>query len=111
LAYVAAKLSVPVMDHLNLFGKIGVGYRSLKNSFGGTTVNAALPALGTSGHYWAPVFGAGVQYDWNNWLVGAQYLYVPGNDAVNYGNANFGAPDSAPEAHLYTGSIGYKFNV
>lgn len=104
-AYTAAKLTVPVMSDFDLFGKVGVAYRSLKyspNTISGVTGN---------GHYWAPVFGAGLQYNWGSWLLGAQYTYLPGNSEVNPGNTSFGAPNAAPEINMYTAFLGYKFNV
>ncbi|OGT46851.1 MAG: hypothetical protein A3E82_05515 [Gammaproteobacteria bacterium RIFCSPHIGHO2_12_FULL_38_11] len=109
-AYMAGKLSVPVMDNLDLFGKIGVAYRSLSYSLSNTTV-ASLNAVSGNGGYWAPVFGAGIQYLWGSWIVGGQYMYLPGNSAINNSNASFGAPNAAPEINQYTGFLGYKFNV
>ena len=112
-AYTAAKLSVPVMDNFDLFGKIGVAYRTLDYSLSNTaTVNATtLNSVTGNGHYWAPVFGAGLQYNWGNWMLGAQYMFLPANTKVNYANTAFGAPDAAPAVNLYTGFVGYKFNV
>lgn len=117
-AYAAGKFSVPVVDHLDLFGKLGVAYRSLKYAFSvAPPVGGTLRIVKGPGHYWAPLFGAGMQYDWSNWLLGVQYLYLPGYSQVNYaipaGTAfsNGGAPNAAPPAHLFTGSLGYKFNV
>ncbi|OGT41425.1 MAG: hypothetical protein A3F13_06850 [Gammaproteobacteria bacterium RIFCSPHIGHO2_12_FULL_40_19] len=104
-AYTAAKLTVPVMNNLDLFGKVGVAYRALTyspNTISGVTGN---------GHYWAPVFGTGLQYNWGSWMLGAQYTYLPGNSSVNPGNTSFGAPNAAPEVNMYTGFLGYKFNV
>lgn len=104
-AYTAAKLTVPVMDNFDLFGKVGVAYRALSyspNTISGVTGN---------GHYWAPVFGTGLQYNWGSWMLGAQYTYLPGNSEVNPGNTSFGAPNAAPEINMYTGFLGYKFNV
>lgn len=111
-AYVAAKLSVPVMENFDLFGKVGVAYRyqSYSGTYTTTLTNAAGNLVGR-GSYWAPVFGAGLQYCWNNWLFGAQYMYLPGNSAVNGANTSFGAPNAAPEINQYTGFLGYKFNV
>ncbi len=113
LAYAAAKLSVPVMENLDLFGKVGVGYRSLTYSVPSTP--AVLQTVTGNGDYWTPVFGAGIEYNWSNWLIGAQYLYVPGNSNINNGAPapynTGGAPNAAPEANLYTGFLGYQFNV
>jgi opacity protein-like surface antigen len=105
-AYMAAKLSVPVMENFDLFGKVGVAYRGLTyspNTLSGVTGH---------GHYWAPVFGAGLQYTFAQaWMLGAQYMHLPGNSEVNYGNPLFGAPNAAPELNQYTAFLGYKFNV
>ena len=109
-AYMAAKLTVPVATDFDLFGKVGVAYRALTYS-GVATTPVINPSVTGNGSYWAPVFGAGLQYGWNSWLVGAQYTYLPGNSAVNYGNLTFGAPNAAPEINMYTAFLGYKFNV
>lgn len=111
-AYTAAKFSVPfVVDGLDLFGKLGVAYRSLKYSTSVTSTDSVLLNVIGNGHYWAPVFGAGIQYNWGSWLVGAQYMYLPGNSSVNNNNTNFGAPNAAPEVHMGTAFLGYKFEV
>lgn len=110
LAYAAAKLSVPVAENFSLYGKIGAGYRALNYAVPATTLGA-LTGVGLHGHYWAPVFGAGLQYCWGSWQLGAQYLHLPGDSRVNYANTAFGAPNAAPEVNLYTGFLGYKFNV
>ncbi len=109
-AYMAAKLSVPVMENFDLFGKIGVAYRGLTYS---PAVPANIPGNITgNGHYWSPVFGTGLQYTFAEaWMLGAQYMYLPGNAATNNGNAAFGAPNAAPEINMYTAFLGYKFNV
>ncbi|MCX7121341.1 MAG: hypothetical protein NTZ67_06160 [Gammaproteobacteria bacterium] len=109
-AYTAAKFSVPVMDNLDLFGKMGVAYRALSYSLSGTRT-AAINSVAGNGSYWAPVFGAGIQYLWNSWIIGGQYTYLPGNSSVNPSSTSFGAPNAAPEVNLYTGFLGYKFNV
>ena len=117
VAYTAAKLSVPVADNVDLYGKVGVGYRGLTYSFTpGTPAVVNANAYSGNGHYWTPVFGTGVQYNWGSWMLGAQYLYVPGNDQRNNATPTAatttgGAPNAAPEVNLYTGFLGYKFNV
>jgi hypothetical protein len=108
-AYMAAKLTVPVVNSFDLFGKIGVAYRYL--SYSGVSYAATNPGVTGKGAYWAPVFATGLQYGWGSWLVGAQYTYLPGQSSINYSNVNFGAPNAAPEVNLYTGFLGYKFNV
>jgi hypothetical protein len=109
-AYMAAKLSVPVMQDLDLFGKVGVAYRSLSYNMPSGT-STALQNVTGDGNYWSPVFGTGLQYFFGDWSVGAQYTYLPGNTNVNYGNNTYGAPDAAPEINMYTAFLGYKFNV
>lgn len=105
-AYMAAKLTVPVMENLDLFGKVGVAYRAQTYS---------LPVSATSpghGHYWAPVFATGMQYTFaQDWMVGAQYMHLAGNSKVNPSILLFGAPNAAPSLNQYTAFVGYKFNV
>lgn len=109
-AYMAAKLSVPVMENFDLFGKVGVAYRAL--TYSPKAAASVQGGITGNGHYWAPVFGAGLQYTFAEaWQVGAQYMHLPGNSEVNYGNSSFGAPNAAPEVNMYTGFLGYKFNV
>src|SRR3990167_9862315 len=52
-AYLAAKLSVAVVENIDLFGKVGVAYRKLNYSFGGTSTGN-FSALTSNGHYWTP---------------------------------------------------------
>ena len=109
MGYMAAKLSVPVADNLDLYGKVGAAYRALYYNAGPT---AAFNNFTKDGSYWSPVFAAGLQYTWAmNWQVGGQYLYLPGNTNANNINTAFGAPNAAPDVNLYTAFIGYKFMV
>lgn len=106
-AYMAAKLTVPVMENFDLFGKIGVAYRSIKYSPHNT-----IAGVTSHGHYWAPVFATGLQYTFAEaWMVGAQYMHLPGNSEINNARSAFGAPNAAPELNQYTAFLGYKFNV
>lgn len=115
-AYLAGRLNVPVVDNFDLFGKVGVAYRDL--SYSTNSTNLGVLALTGNGFYWAPVFGTGLQYNWGNWLFGAQYMYLPGNSEANLTTAGgnvtsgvFGAPDAAPAIHTYTAFVGYHFAV
>lgn len=109
-AYTAAKLTVPVVSDFDLFGKVGVAYRSLRYSPSLSSITGNVTGCG---HYWAPVFGAGLQYNWGSWMLGGQYTYLPGNSEANSASSSsaFGAPNAAPEINMYTGFLGYKFNV
>ncbi|MDP1573717.1 MAG: hypothetical protein Q8L78_02110 [Coxiellaceae bacterium] len=107
MLYLAGKLSIPVMEHVDLYGKIGAGYRRMTYS----DINTALSAFAGAGHYWAPVFAAGVDYTLSAWIFGFQYTYIPGDSEANNGNAIYGAPDAAPDVNLYTAFVGYKFTI
>lgn len=107
-AYVAAKLTVPVIENLNLYGKVGAAYRSLAYS----PHNTITGGVNSRGHYWAPVFATGIEYMVaHNWILGAQYLHLPGNSEANYARLAFGAPNAAPELNQYTAFVGYDFAV
>lgn len=110
LGYLDAKLSVPVVENFDLFGKVGAAYRQLYYSFSGT-FTGPMRSISGPASYWTPIFAAGADYDWGNFILGAQYTYLPGHNQVQGNNPAFGAPGSAPEANLYTGTLGYKFNV
>lgn len=105
-AYMAGRFTVPVMNDFDLFGKVGVAYRSLTQS-----IPTAISGVSDHGHYWSPLFATGLEYNWGQWRVGAQYTHLDGNSSVNYGNAFLGAPNAAPAVNMYTGFLGYTFNV
>jgi len=107
MLYIAGKLSIPVIDSFDLYGKIGVGYRHM--AYNG--INSALSTLSGIGYYWTPVFAAGLEYTLDTWVLGAQYAYIPSNSEVNNANATYGAPNAAPEVNLVTGFVGYKLNI
>ncbi|OGT26909.1 MAG: hypothetical protein A2624_02225 [Gammaproteobacteria bacterium RIFCSPHIGHO2_01_FULL_42_8] len=116
-AYMAARLNVALADDFDLFGKVGVGYRALSYSRTNQASGGGITGVTGNGSYWAPVFGTGVQYNWGDWMLGAQYLYFPANTDVNRTTASgvtagaYGAPNAAPAIHTYTGFVGYKFAV
>ena len=95
LIYAAAKFSAEVMENLDLFAKAGVGYRDLNYSFNGHN---------STGNYWLPLMAAGLEYTYGSWLFGAQYTFVTGNSSKTIN-------DNGTKANLYTGFVGYKFNV
>lgn len=102
--YGALKLLVPVMDNVDLYGKVGVLYRDLSGN-GTATVPGGTVRV-RDGDYIDAYFAAGAQYAFmHNWLFGVQYSYVPGD----YDGSS--PSDTAPCVSLYTVSVGYKFNV
>ncbi len=115
LLYGAAKFSVPMVKNMQLFGKVGAAYRSLTYTVPSNS-NTGFNAMTKAGGYWAPVFAAGMQYTRNGWLLGFQYLHLPGNKHYNSGVAVDGAvinggPDSAPEVNMYTAYLGYQYSA
>ena len=95
LIYAAAKFSAEVMENLDLFAKTGVGYRDNNLSINGNN---------SSGGYWLPLMAAGLEYTYGSWLFGAQYTFITGNGSSSIDN-------NGAKANLYTGFVGYKFNV
>lgn len=102
LAYLALKFIVPLNQRFSVFGKAGLGYRSQDWDGNATGV------FGFGDHdtnYFSGVFGAGVQYYFNNNLsVSAQYLYML--DKTN-GNVS----ERVPSANLIVGTVSYIFPV
>lgn len=102
--YLAGKLDVPVMDNVDLFGKLGAAYRSLSWGGAGAT-GVALNPSGNTG-YWSPMFGAGLQYSWNdNFYILAQWKHIMSN--IN----NASVSQRAPQADFFTLGLGYRFAV
>lgn len=107
MLYFAAKLSLAIVDQLDVFGKLGVGYRRM--SYDSVDPQLTQYNLADDGHYWTPIFAAGLEYSMDAWLLGVQYLYVPNDSDGNNAVTGYGAPNAAPEVNLVTGFVGYKF--
>src|SRR3990167_2177360 len=72
--YGAAKLSLPVIDAIDIFGKIGVAYRYVR--YGGVNNNVSTPYDGNNG-YWTPMFSLGAKYLLTeNWSLNLQWLFL-----------------------------------
>lgn len=97
--YLAAKVSVPIGDSLDLYGKIGAAYRNLR----WRDVGAA--GISTQG-YWRPYWAAGFSYAFNSsWFVAVQYAHLGAYvRATPYARR-------APNVSLYTFHVGYSFEV
>jgi opacity protein-like surface antigen len=97
-AYGAGRIDTMIKDKINVFAKAGVAYRSF--SFSGADASAT----SDSDYYWGPMFGAGVSYDVrDNIYVAAEYNHLGGTSDSSEGN-------SLPDANIYMGKVGYKFN-
>lgn len=95
--YGAFKITVPIWDSFDMFGKIGVFYRQQR--FRG--------AFESNSGYWRPLFAVGMSYTYaQSWIFGVQYMYL-----MTYGRLNGPISRRAPAASLFTGSIGYMFSV
>jgi len=107
--YLAGKLDIPVSDNFDLFGKLGVAYRSLTWGGDGATglVNGTSTPNPTSDTgYWSPFFGAGGQYAFTDNFYGiVQWKHVMANVTNNNPST------AAPSANFYTAGIGYRFAI
>jgi len=99
----ALKMMAPIWGKLDIFAKVGPSYRSLRYT-GTGSITAGFG--GQKDQYWSVMFAAGLQY-WldQNWVISAQYLHFA--EYTRGGNVN----RQAPTAHLYMGSVGYKFTL
>ena len=109
IAYIAAKLNVPIYERLEAFGKVGAVYRRLRwRDAGATALAGSTPITGGFGNenYWSPMFAAGFQYKWSGgWIASAQYMRIPGR--LKTGNLS----RRSPAVNLFTGAVGYEFAV
>lgn len=101
LAYLAAKLSVPICRSFDVFFKGGLNYRSLRVS--GNGIGRVFRARSVQ-----PMFGVGAEYRISrNWLVNAQYLYFATSPTVV---PVLGAAGSLG-LHAFTFGVGYRLTV
>jgi len=111
VAYLAGKVSVPVVNNVSVFGKLGLAY--LKQRVGEYNGNTTLGSvanvnLGNSTH-WGPMFGVGVAYHWTKALyLNAQYLRFTGK-VVNGGNGTNTMSTYIPNPNVFLLGVGYKF--
>lgn len=119
LAYSAMRFTLPVCDQISVFGKVGVGFRQLAYTVPSSFISEGQVTTGIGlGQYWAPIFATGVEYNDRRWILGAQYLYFPGNDKQNYGAEfnggviqGYGVPNAAPEVSMYSLFGGYELTI
>lgn len=99
--YAALKMQTQLMAGLNLFGKVGADYHSLKN----TAVSS------TKKGQFAPTFGAGLDYYFmpsnQNWRATLQWRRVAAISNFKKMAKNGGSPDQ----DLFTLGVGYVFPV
>lgn len=97
--YAGLKMPVQIMDNLDLFGKVGFDYASVKNEY--ISTHGTANAMG-------PTFGAGVDYTFMpNWRASFQWRRVAGvqaqKEAAKLGGNQF------PSQDLFTLGVGYVF--
>lgn len=108
ILYAAGKLSIPLFENFDMFGKVGIAFRWL--DYSGSGVNG--PTAGALGaryfinnqHFATWIAGVGLQYWFTpEWSMNVQYLHIPG-----YYKAQELA-QQAPKVNLIVAGIGYKF--
>lgn len=114
ILYFAGKLSIPVYDNIDLFGKAGLVWRNLSRSGPGMGLIPVNNAIPTSSHYWAPFLGFGGQW-WltHAWSLNLQYMHVPSysrsaGPSLTVTAANDVAKQS-PSVNMIVAGVGYKF--
>lgn len=101
--YLAGKITVPLYENFDLFGKVGVAYRQL--SFNSPTIPPLFLGSPPTQGYWDPVFAGGLNYMFTpNWTANLQYMRVPA--FLRNGDTR-----QAPSANLFTGGVGFQFSV
>lgn len=108
VGYLAAKMSVPVYNNLNLYGKAGLGYQYMSGSYFNYAQQSADSTVNLKHAAWVPVFAVGANYDINRSIfAGLQYMrYGSSMRSNNSGDSwVFTAKD------LLTASLGYKFQM
>lgn len=102
-AYGGLKFTIPLIQDLFIFSKIAAAY----NQWSGSN-NVVVNAVNYSGdnNYWAPLFGFGLQYYFNqNISINAEYIFVNGNEAQTT------AQGRTPNENLFLAGLGYKFAI
>ena len=101
-AYGAGRLDTNINDKINVFGKVGVAYRSATFSADGVSDQDA--------SQWSPFFGAGASYAVrDNIYVALEYNHIAGATGVTDVTGD-GVDDPTPDANIYLAKVGYKFN-
>lgn len=107
-AYFAMKLMAPVffVDNLDIFFKAGLAYRPSDLFVTDPFDNE------TSGNvnHWGPVFATGLLYQYQNWLINAQWMYLTEREKV-VSTSVVPVFSAVPPAYLLTLGLGYRFAV
>ena len=100
--YLALKISVPLFDNVNAFGKIGGVYRALRwrGTVGGLSTRF-------NRNYWNVYLAVGIQYHFDpNWSVKVTYIHIPRRfTPIGASTRN------APNVNMYTAGLAYHFAV
>ncbi len=103
----ALKASVPVMDCVSAFAKLGAAYTHNE-----VDLNDAGTHYKKDNNYWNPMFGAGLDYNVNQtWTVGVEYTYVPGGDTWAKVHASPILPGTRAGSHVLPGIHALKLKV
>lgn len=101
-AYGGFKITAPLIRNLFIFGKLAAAYTKV-DARSNTVVGVNYNGKNT---YWEPLFGAGLQYYFNqNISIHFQYLRLPGRAKVNT------AAGRTPNADIFLVGAGYKFAI
>lgn len=123
VAYGALTLraAIPGYDAVHVTGKVGGAYRGLDHS--GSLYKGYAAELGSvdDGGYGTVVFGATVDYSFQEsynlpLFLAVDYLFVPGSNASWAGSTSNGtttaiSANAAPAAQIVVGTIGFNFAV
>ena len=116
LGYLAARLSAPVFNHLNLFMKAGLGFQYQQSRL---IFADNRQSMGADRSAFVPVFGLGASYDLNQrWQTSVQYMRFS-----SYFHHSVDDPSGDPKKHaitdnafftakdLITFGVNYKFHM
>lgn len=115
LGYLAARLSAPVINHINLFMKAGLGFQYQQSR---VIFSDNAKALGADRSAWMPVFAVGARYDVNHrWQTSIQYMRFASNFHHNSDGSSKPGDRTITEAAFFTPKdlvslgVSYKFRM
>jgi opacity protein-like surface antigen len=94
-AYLAGRITLEIMDHLNIFTKLGLGFQRLV---------LGSPHLGSSESNWGAMFGGGLIYHFT------PTIYINGQWMRFTGKVKNAIPDTSA-SNVFLLGLGYKFII